>query len=428
MSGFPSIVAKKPEALPWLAAQPQDKAADWVRALRETGAEAFARAGMPTPAWEGWQYTHLRALKADKYRYSTAPVKFVLADLPQPLFNGGYRVVVVNGQYQQALSSLPSGVEVISFADAAAQKMPGVELYLASVGDLEKMPLKALNTAYMHDGFVLKAKGEIKGIVEVLFYNLNGSAVYPRMLYWLSENGALTLFEHHAGQGEYLVNHFIQIVQEQDSRLKYYRFEDESDAAAHFSLTALTQHKNAHFEGFSLATGARLARQEYQLQLLGAYVSCNIGGIYLLDGQQNHDFTVLADHFEPDGTSVQKFKGVVDAEARTVYQGKIQVRRPAQKTNGYQSHHALLLSAEAQASAKPELEIYADDVKCNHGATSGRLDEAALFYLKSRGIPEPEAKTLLIEAFLAETVETVTSLPVRDFYRQKVTIWLEGRT
>lgn len=426
MAAFSSPVLAHPEAKSWLAATPRDKAVDWVRALRETGAEAFAKTGLPTPAWEGWQYTSLRPLAADKFKYSTAPAMFDPGQLPAPLIEDSYRAVVVNGQYQPKLSRLPKGVEVVTLSAAIEQKQEGLELYLASIGDLEKTPFKALNTAYMHDGFVLKARGDVKGTVEVLFYNLSGAAVYPRMLYWLEKNSGLTVLEHHCGNGESLANGYTQIVQEQDSRLKFYRFQDEHKDAHHFSLTALTLHKNAQFEGFSLSTGARLARQEYQMQLLGDAVSCSIGGIYILAGQQNHDFTVLADHFEPGGKSVQKFKGVVDAEARAIYQGKIYVRRSAQKTDGCQSHHALLLSDQAQASAKPELEIYADDVKCSHGATAGHLSAEALFYLKSRGIPEAEAKTLLIEAFLDETVDIVTSIPVREFYLREITEHLEG--
>lgn len=146
-----------------------------------------------------------------------------------------------------------------------------------------------------------------------------------------------------------------------------------------------------------------------------------------MKGQQSHDFTVLADHFEPDGKSVQHFKGVVDDQARAVYQGKIHVRRAAQKTDGYQSHHALLLSPTAEASAKPELEIYADDVKCSHGATAGQLNPEALFYLRSRGIPDDLARSLMVESFLGSAIEKVSYEPVRDIYFACVAAWLAGR-
>jgi Fe-S cluster assembly protein SufD len=160
------------------------------------------------------------------------------------------------------------------------------------------------------------------------------------------------------------------------------------------------------------------------MQLLDPHVSASIGGIYTLRDRQNHDFTIRADHFEADGTSQQHFKGVLDDQARAVFQGKIYVHRPAQKTDGYQSHHALLLSDKAEACAKPELEIYADDVKCSHGATSGMLDREALFYLQSRGIPADTARALLIESFLNEGLKDVSSETVRAVYAARISAWL----
>jgi Fe-S cluster assembly protein SufD len=244
------------------------------------------------------------------------------------------------------------------------------------------------------------------------------------MLYWLGENSALTLLERHAGEGVYLSNSYAGMILESASRFKFYKFEEESAAAFHFSFAALRQEKNSVFEGFSYASGSRLCREEYQNQLIDSGILSNIGGIYLLKDQQNHDFTVLMDHFEPNGKSVQHFRGVVDGQARAVFQGKIHVRRAAQKTDGNQSSHALLLSGQAEASFKPELEIYADDVKCGHGATSGQLDEAALFYLQSRGIPAAEAKALLIQSFLNAALEQVSFAPVKEIYMEKIRSWL----
>jgi Fe-S cluster assembly protein SufD len=230
------------------------------------------------------------------------------------------------------------------------------------------------------------------------------------------------------GEGSYFADTYIAVAQESASRLRHYRFLEESGNSFHVSTTVLQQQKDCVFEGFSMASGGRLARQEYQIQLLDKNICSNIGGIYLIKGQQSHDFTILADHFEPGGKSAQHFKGVADDQARAVFQGKIHVRRAAQKTDGYQSHHALLLAPTAEASAKPELEIYADDVKCSHGATSGHLDPVALFYLRSRGIPEGEAKALLAEAFLSEALDRVTHEGVREIYRAHLSAWLSERS
>jgi Fe-S cluster assembly protein SufD len=279
-----------------------------------------------------------------------------------------------------------------------------------------------MHTLSLHDALPIFAKP-----VEVLFFTRGGAASYPRVLYWLGENSKMTVVEHHAGQGQYLANSHIDAVQERDSRLKLYRTVDETAEASHVSLTGLHMLKGAQFEGFSGAFGGRLCRQEFQMKLLERGIYSSISGIYLKEGQQSQDFTIVADHFEEDGTSKQHFKGVIDDQARAVFQGKIHVHRSAQKTDGYQSHHALLLSDQAEASAKPELEIYADDVKCSHGATSGQLNEEALFYLRSRGIPAQQAKALLIESFLNEGIDKIDHPEVRGLLQARVSAWLARR-
>jgi Fe-S cluster assembly protein SufD len=416
--------------LPWLEASVklgEQPAADWVRALRRTGVEQFSRAGLPTPAWEGWQYTPLRPLAQGHFHYSTRPAAFDEEKLPAKLLEDSCRIVLVNGQYRPELSDAPKGVTVMSLMDASVQ-LEGIEQHLVTVGDLRRSPLKALNTAYMHDGIVIQVKegAEASKPIEALFYNVGAGmpAIYPRALYWLGRNSGLTLLERHMGEGVYLSNSYTGIALEPDSRLKLYKFEEESAQAFHFSSLGIHQQKGSSFEGFSCATGARLAREEYQNSLLDSGILSSISGIYLLKDQQCHDFTVVTDHFEPDGKSIQHFKGVVDDQARSVFQGKIHVRRSAQKADGNQLSHALLLSETAEASFKPELEIYADDVKCSHGAASGKLDDAALFYLQSRGIPRGEAKSLLIESFLNSALAQVSFAPVREIYEERIRAWL----
>jgi len=418
------------EALPWLSATAslaQDKAPAWIKALRETGAESFAATGLPTPAWEGWQYTNLRPLTDGTFSYSSAAVTAV-ENLPAPLLADSYRIVLVNGQLQTALSQLPAEVTLTSLMDAQ-----DAEEELATVGDLAATPLVALNTAYMRDGFVLNvARGkDIDKPIEILYWHqpaANGEApaIYPRCLIRVAENSGLTVLERHMGQGAAFTNMYAGIVLEPAARLRFYRFIDETGDANHFSHMMVRSQKSSIFEGFSGVSTLRTGRQDVRLQLLDAGISSSISGIYMLNGQQSHDFSILADHFEPDGTSEQHFKGVIDDQARAIFQGKIHVHRPAQKTDGYQSHHALLLSDKAEACAKPELEIYADDVKCSHGATAGMLDTSALFYMQSRGIPEKQARALLILSFLSQTLERVSHEPVRELYRARVTAWLDA--
>lgn len=431
--GFMAPAPQNAAALPWLAdasSLQKDKTQPWVKALRETGAETFARTGLPTPAWEGWQYTNLRALGAGAFRYSAEPVKFDATKIPSPLLGSAHRIVLVNGQYQAALSTVPEHVTVMSLMDAADGRLEKLEDNVVRLGELAAHPLVALNSAYLRDGFVLSVarNRDIEAPIEVLFYNTGkDAAIYPRVLYRLGENSGATVVERHFGTGAYLSNAYMAIAQESASRFKYYRFLDESTDAFHLSQTVLQSEKDAVFEGFSMATGGRIARQEFRMLLIDKAISSSIGGAYLMKGQQSHDFTVLADHFEPGGRSVQNFRGVTDDQARAVFQGKIHVRRNAQKTDGYQSHHALLLSPTSEASAKPELEIYADDVKCSHGATAGQLDPVALFYLRSRGLTEADARALLVESFVNNAILTVTNEAVRELCFARVSEWLAGR-
>lgn len=423
---FAEALPVKAEALPWLkgTAALKGDAAGWVKAQRATGAEVFSSTGMPTPVLEGWQYTSLRGLVAEKLPLTERGVKIDVKSIPVPLLADSYRIVLVNGQYRADLGALPAHVSVTPVLDA--DEMAGD---IVTAGHLASTPLVALNAAYLRDGFVLRTEKnkDIDKPVEVLFYNTGDVAIYPRVVYALGENSGVTILERHTGVGGYFANLYAALLLKRESRLKYYRFVEESSAATHYSFTTVRQEKGASFEGFSSATAGAVIRQEIGLQLLEAGISASIGGIYLMRSQQVHDFTVKADHFEPHGTSMQHFKGVIDAQARAIFQGKIHVHRPAQKTDGYQSHHALLLSDRAEADAKPELEIYADDVKCSHGATAGRLDPKALFYLRSRGIPLEEARALMIESFLNEVIERVTSEDIRALYRQRVSLWLEQR-
>lgn len=410
---------------PWLAparALAGDGAPAWISALRETGAASFAASGLPTPAWEGWQYTNLRPMTATLFHFD-APADIAAQDLPAPLLTDSHRIVLVNGRLRPDLgTALPDGVKLTALMDLAEP-----EEELATVGDLAASPLLALNCAYMRDGFVLDIAPhrDIARPIEILFVAAGAQpASYPRVLYRFGENSGATLLERHAGEGAHLTNLYAGLVLKQAARGRYYRFIDENDAAVHLSRTVVRSGKVSDFQGFSSVSGLAAGRQEFGLQLLDRGISSSIGGIYMLKGRQSHDFTILADHFEEDGTSVQHFKGVIDDQARAIFQGKIHVHRPAQKTDGYQSHHALLLSDQAEASAKPELEIYADDVKCSHGATAGMLDREALFYLQSRGIPAAEAKALLIRSFLSAALEPLTHDGVRALYAARLATWL----
>ncbi len=401
-----------------------DKSADWIKAMRDAGAETFSQTGMPTPSWEDWKYTNLRSLSDSDYYFDIEPVNINEDKLPEQLIADTYRIVLVNGQYLPEFSNTPVGVIVSNIIDCDIED---IEQYLVTVGNLSEEPLKALNAAYMHDGLVLKVS---KGVIvdkpiEILYYNMGDeNAIYPRVLHWLEEGSELTLIERYMGEGSYFVNSYECIVQEKNSHLRLYKFEEESLDAVHISSTLLQQHRNSSVEIFSFTSGGKLSREEYRNEIVDGNVESNIAGVYLMRDNQNHDLKILTSHFEPHCNSTQYFRGVVDDEATATFQGKIYVNRDAQQTNSDQLCKTILLSETARTNFKPELEIYADDVKCSHGATSGQLDEDALFYMRNRGLTKQEAEAMLVQAFLNESLEQVSNKDVKEIYREKIEKWL----
>lgn len=422
----------KADALPWLSLAGTENAAagtpDWGRALRGTAAESFAATGLPTPAWEGWQFTSLRGLDAAAVKQPAPFAKTPEIDLPAPLLADSYRLVLVDGQWLPSLSNLPTGVRLVDILQAS-QAVEHAEEYLVGLGDFAGNPFKALNAAHLRDGFVLALdRGQVLDKpIEVLFWTQDKAAAYPRVLYWLGENAQASVVERYTGAGAYLINSQTDVVLQQNANLTFSRFVEEGGEASHVSLTTVHLLRDAVFDAHAAALSGALMRQGWEFKLLEKNIHSSLAGIYLKDGQQIQDFTVLASHYDESGVSAQHFKGVIDDQARSVFQGKIHVHRPAQKTDGYQSHHALLLSGTAEANAKPELEIYADDVKCSHGATAGQLDREALFYLRSRGIPEHDARALLIRSFLAEGLEKIPSDEIRQLFADRIDAWLDAR-
>jgi Fe-S cluster assembly protein SufD len=238
-------------------------------------------------------------------------------------------------------------------------------------------------------------------------------AFHPRHALRLGAGAALTLFEVSLGEGAYLHNTVLEFSVGEAATLAHLRLQDESRAAFHVSTVYADVAARATYDSFLLALGARLARAEVHARLGGEGASAHLNAAQLLDGSQHADFTTVVTHDAPGCASRQTVKNVLAGRSRGVFQGKIAVARGAQKTDGYQMNQALLLSPDAEVDSKPELEIFADDVKCSHGATVGELDAEQLFYLRSRGIPQVEARAILVRAFLAEALDLVAHAPAR---------------
>jgi len=412
----------------------------WLDALRADARAAYRAAGLPGPKVEAWKYTNLNRLRRAGFAPETTPAKSVDGiPVGSALSIEAHQAVLVNGIFRPDLSSLPqdgSGVEVMDFADALAREPGLLEDRFGRIASPAGMPLVALNTALAADGLVIRfRKGtEADTPVHVISIGAAGDApvmFQPRLLV-IGEDGASgTLLESHiaAGDGVYFSNGVTEIALERGTALRHYTLQNEHPSAFHLATVKGVFADGAQYESFVLQLGGRLARHEIHARLDGRRIECRLNGAYLLRGEQHADNTTVIEHTAPECLSRELYKGVLDGMARGVFQGKILVHREAQKTDGHQLNKALLLSRGAEIDSKPELEIYADDVKCGHGATAGEIDDDALFYLQSRGIDAETARGLLVDAFVGEAIEQIGHEASQAAFRQMVDGWLaEGRS
>ncbi len=382
-------------------------------AVRAEAAELFRSAGLPGPREEPWHYTTLRPLADavfDAPHADPAALLGQLPDIPAP------RLVFAQGRFRADLSVLPAGLTVHTGAPAwGTLARPAVE------------KLVALNTMLAEDGAEIKVADGVDGGTLVLASLATGGAFHPRHAIRLGHGARLTLIEVNAGTGAYLNNPVFSVVVADDAILSHLRIQIEAADAFHLSTLYAEVGARGTYDSFLLSLGARLARMEVHARLAGEKSAAHLNAAQLLGGSQHADFTTVVTHDAPATTSRQTVKNVLTGQSRGVFQGKIEVSRIAQKTDGYQMNQALLLSPQAEIDSKPQLEIYADDVKCSHGATVGELDPDQLFYLRSRGVPEAEARSILVRAFLSEALDPIAHDAARAAMEGLITTWWDGQ-
>ena len=393
----------------------------------EGGVRAAALARWQEQGWPGhraeaWRYTRLDRL-AD---LDLAPVTGLAGTASGPADDaargiGAHVLRFVNGVFDPAgLSDLPEGMTIVDLgSDEAA---------LSRLADLAPAghPVSDLSLAVMSGGILIDITGAVDTPLMVIFEGDDSKAsAHPAMLVRLAEGASLQLAEWHqssVGLAAPLIGYDIGA----GARLEQVKVQAEGAEVAHLAATGVALSDGASVAGFSLSTGAALARLETHVTMQGEGADCQLSAIYMGRGTQHQDITTYMDHAVANCTSNQIIRGVLDDSARGVYQGRVHVAPDAQKTDGQQMSRALLLSRKAEADAKPELEIYADDVVCAHGATVGELDATQMFYLTSRGIPETIARAMLIEAFLIDTIETIENATLAGLLRPVAEAWLAG--
>ena len=409
----------------------------WLDDLRARGAAAFTASGLPTRKIEAWKYTDLRAVERTELVLAGAYSGHAHVDHVPALFatdDVAARLVFVDGRFRPDLSlrdRLPAGVVLEDLATALGKRPAVLKARFDQVNGLAVQPLLALNTAYMDDGFVLRVPRGVVVEAPIEIVTLGGFAGvalahHPRSVIELGEGGAATVVEHAVGRGDgaYFTNSVLDVRVGSGGMLRHYRVQADGPEAFSVASVRVTVGENAGYEAFSFATGGRISRLDALVTLDGRGARCGLSGAFLMRGKQHCDNTTVVEHRVPGTSCREVFKGVLDEQARGVFQGRIVVHRDAQKTDGHQSCKTLLLSDAAEIDAKPELEIFADDVKCSHGATVGQLNTDALFYLRSRGVDEATARRLLIEAFVAGAFDEVSWMPMRTIFGDLVEAWM----
>jgi Fe-S cluster assembly protein SufD len=389
-------------------------------AVRDAAAEAFRALGLPGAApgrrEEAWKYTSLRPLADAPFQEPLSAADAGAAGLPQL---APARLVFLDGRYRPELSAPPRGIAVGSFAAE-----PG----FGSLARPDRDPLVALNTMLAGDGARIDVPDGVDGgVLHIASLATaaagRATAFHPRHSLRLGAGARLVLLETAGGDGRYLHNPVTEIVLGAGARLSHVRWQDDAAEAFHLATIYAELAERAAYEGFTLNLGARVTRTEFHARLAGPEAHAAMHAAQMLAGSQHADVTSVVRHDAPHGTSRQAVKSVLTGRARGVFQGRIEVARAAQKTDGYQMSQALLLSDQAEIDTKPELEIFADDVKCSHGATVGALDPEQMFYLRSRGVPEAEARSMLVHAFLAEALDAVAHEPTRAALDAAVSQW-----
>jgi len=399
----------------------------WLHSLRETAMTSFEKLGFPTVHDEEWRFTNVAPIAKRTFKTAAAvSPKFPLKKI-QPWILGqwkSHRLVFVNGVFSaelSALESLPSGVILGSLSQALNTHAGLVEPHLASQTSFEKDSFSALNTAFLHDGaFIYIPRGVVlEKPIHILYLTATDAqespVSHPRSLIIAESSSQVQILESYAGfgNGVYFTNAVAEVVAGENARVEYYKFQRESLEAFHISSFQAQLSRDANVSNFSISLGAALARNNVNVVLNGEGAEATLNGFYLVNGSQHVDNHTCIDHAKPHCSSFELYKGILDGKARAVFSGRIIVRQDAQKTDSKQTNKNLILSEEALVNTNPQLEIYADDVKCTHGATIGQLDADSIFYLRSRGIDYDSARHLLTYAFASELNNRINIEPLR---------------
>ncbi|WP_373063825.1 Fe-S cluster assembly protein SufD [Gemmatimonas sp.] len=423
------------------AASAADSAPAPLTTLRAAGAEAFASLGFPTTRDEDWRYTSVSTIATTPFvaALERAVGTLDVAALEPYTFGGTWPLVVfLNGRYAPALSSigaLPDGVRVMDLATAAVQEPELLARHLGVSAPADRDGFTALNAAFAGEGALIHVAKEMVIDVPVHILHVtdaNGAGVmsHPRHVLIAERHAKAAVIESYVSLADvsYFTNTVVEVYVDNGATLQLLRIQRESPTAFHVGTVEARQGRDSHFMAFTFQTGAALSRSNVFTVLAGEGCGTTLNGLYMLGDTQHGDHQTRVEHVAPNCFSREAYKGLLDDASHGVFNGKVYVHPEAQKTDGKQTNNTLLLSKDARIDTKPQLEIFADDVKCTHGATVGRIDETALFYLKSRGVGQLLARQLLMYAFAADVLETIENDAVKESLQQLTMVRFTGET
>ncbi len=402
------------------------EAPEALRAERAAGAKEFAAVGLPTTKVEDWHYTSVSSIADATFAPMSGNASGVTAEQLAPyIFSTSWPTLVfVNGVYAPSLSQttlLPAGIRVMPLAHAVTELGDVVARQLGATAPATRDGFTALNASFLGEGAVIHvAKEMVVDIPVHLLFVVNNAGVggmqHPRVLVLAERHSKATLIESWVGltDGAYFTNTVSEVTVEDGATLHHLKVQREGRGAFHVGTIEARQGRDSHYVSFAFATGGQLTRTNVYTVLDGEGCGTTLNGLTMLDGSQHGDVQTRIEHAQPKCFSRQMYKSILDEMSHGVFNGKVFVQSIAQQTDGKQTNNTMLLSRTAQVDAKPQLEIFADDVKCTHGATVGRIDESALFYMKSRGIDNETSRQLLTYAFAADVLETIENETIRD--------------
>lgn len=402
--------------------------------LRKNALLKFSSLDIPTTKDEEWKYTNLSPVLKHNFRVIPPRLDVTPEIIGRFLFDEleHHLMVFVNGEFREDLSKLnelPVKAVAGSISTAIKNNHPALLNHFGKYAEDSGNLFTALNSAYTKDGaFIFIPKNlVVEDPIHIIFINKTSDFSFitqPRNLFIAEENSQVTIIEHYATEnnGIYFTNSVTEMFVGQNASLDHIKLQEESKKAIHIARMEVDQESSSRFSSHLISTGAEFSRNEFTTTFNGKGSESMLNGLFMIDGEQFFDAHTMIDHAQPNCNSHEHYKGILEDKARGVFNGKVMVRQNAQKTNAFQENNAILLSDDAVMNSKPQLEIFADDVKCSHGATVGKLAEEAKFYLKSRGIGEEAATAMLIHAFASDVITSIKTEALRDYLEKIISL------